>query len=275
MSDLSYLSNNIGAFSNGIWSVRGEEDISYTKNGHFHIRQVESKSFWFEHRINCLKTAMRNYPLQGPVLDVGGGNGSFSMILQSMGLETILLEPGMEGAINAHKAGVKHIVNGTLQKTDFKKESFTTIVMLDVLEHIDRDAQFMLEIQRVMKPGGRLLLTVPALQILYSPFDEEVGHFRRYSLTRLSRLLRRSGFEVEYQTYFFSMLVFPIFLYRKLWDRKRKEERPNLKGHYGQNSLIGWFLKPFQFIESFLIRSKLSIPIGTSCLVVARKSPVR
>ena len=271
MTNLATLSENITSLAGGIWKTEHPEDISYTKDGHQHIKHVEHKSFWFEHRTRCLRTVLQHFPFSGPVLDVGGGNGSFSLWLQSEGLETVLLEPGTDGAENAHKAGVKHVINGSLLGAGFKEEAFAATVALDVMEHIEDHDQFVQEIHRIMQSTGRLLLTVPALPFLFSDFDREVGHFRRYTLSQLSHLLKAHGFEVEYQTYFFAMLPIPVFIFRKLLNRKSHMPGSNLKGHFQRNSITGHLLKPFLKLEAYLISKRVRLPIGTSCLIIVRK----
>jgi len=203
MLDLKEVSQKIDQGSDGIWRTRGSEEVSYTEGGHGHLKKVEEESFWFDHRLNCLNSAIEHRPFRSKVLDVGGGNGNFSLLLQSQNIEAVLLEPVAEGVQNARLSGVENIVHGTLNGVDFKESSFASVVALDVLEHIEDDREFVREIHRILEPSGRLYLSVPALQLLFSSFDRQVGHFRRYTLGQLVRLLWDNGFKVEFATYFF------------------------------------------------------------------------
>ncbi len=274
MIKVAELSKHLMLRPDGTWTTDSNEDISYTKDGHRKLAHVQHDSFWFEHRSQCLEATLSGHPLDSPVLDVGGGNGSFSLFLQSHGLDTLLLEPGREGVENARLDGVKHVLQGSLLKARFQQETFAALVALDVLEHIQDHEQFVQEMYRIMRPSGRLVLTVPALEALRSAFDDEVGHFRRYSLRSLSHMLEEQGFEVEYKTYMFSMLPIPMLVLRKLIKQKKRENGNNLKGHIRSNSIAGRLLKPFLTIESFLIGRKIRIPIGSSCMIVARKSGI-
>ena len=75
--------------------------------------------------------------------------------------------------------------------------SFDTAVSFQVIEHIEDDATALKNTFRLLKPGGRLLLMVPAHQALYGDMDEALGHFRRYEEAELRDKLTRAGFEIE------------------------------------------------------------------------------
>ena len=80
-------------------------------------------------------------------------------------------------------------------------ETFDTVVLLDVLEHIERDRDFLIRLRAVMKPDGKLILKVPAGRWLHGPMDDAVGHWRRYdkgSLRETIRAAELSPLEVSY-----------------------------------------------------------------------------
>jgi len=77
-----------------------------------------------------------------------------------------------------------------------------TIVCSNVLEHIEDDHSVLKRSYRMLRPGGRLILLVPALKFLYNHLDRGLGHFRRYSREELARKLVSNGFEICYLTYF-------------------------------------------------------------------------
>ena len=89
------------------------------------------------------------------------------------------------------------------------------IYSLNVLEHIEDDTAIVRELRRKLKPGGKLLIYVPAFQVLYSSMDRKVGHFRRYRLGPLCALLKSAQFEVQDARYvdslgFLATLVFKL-----------------------------------------------------------------
>ena len=72
-------------------------------------------------------------------------------------------------------------------------ERFDSIVMVNVLEHIEDDGAALRKLHEALRPGGRIVLYVPAYMLLYSKFDQKIGHYRRYTKRNLTELLRASG----------------------------------------------------------------------------------
>jgi hypothetical protein len=130
-------------------------------------------------------------------------------------------------------------------------------------------------IQRLLVPGGQVYLTAPAYPALWSADDDYAGHYRRYRLAGLRRVLEAAGLQVEFASYIFFMLPLPIFLLRAIptrlglrkqeaWDRYEQEHRsqPGLIGK-AMEGMLGW--------ELGRIRRGKGIPMGGSCLMVARR----
>lgn len=255
----------------GFWETGVTEEISYTKDGHNAIQVSESNSFWFEHRKHCVTYAMEGN-LQEPVLDVGGGNGLFTKYLQDKNISSILLEPGVSGALNAVGNGVEQVINGSLYDAGVLSSSVGSVVLLDVLEHIEDDEKFLLELNRILREDGQLFLTVPAFQYLYSSFDKEVGHFRRYTLASLEEKMVRNGFIIDYKSYFFSFLPLPILIGRFLVNKFKKKSKRKSTGHMKKSGLIGGLLQALLWPEQVMIKKKLKIPFGSSCLIIAKKA---
>jgi 2-polyprenyl-3-methyl-5-hydroxy-6-metoxy-1,4-benzoquinol methylase len=82
------------------------------------------------------------------------------------------------------------------------------VLMMDVLEHIEKDAMFLRHIKNKLVPGGYILITVPAYPHLFTPKDHFVGHFRRYTASMLSSTIREAGLEIERMHYFYTSLYF-------------------------------------------------------------------
>lgn len=268
--NLSNIAPKVEYDSQGFWKTKRTENISYTKDGHNSIVRDEQMSFWFNHRHNCLKQLPRKY-FKSPVLDVGGGNGVFTKYLQNEKIESILLEPGFQGVKNAVKNEVKNIVHSSLKEADFIDSSISTVVLLDVLEHVKNDEEFLIELNRILTLGGHLIITVPALQSLFSDFDREVGHFRRYSLSQLNKLLQKSGFSIEYKSYFFYFLPIPILIGRFIVNKFKKEAKRKSTGHLSKATFAGFCLTLLLLPEQWMIKYKIKIPFGSSCLITAKK----
>ncbi len=254
----------------GYWVVDFVEDISYTENGHNLIQESEDNSFWYAHRLQSLQTLLTHYPTNG-ILDIGGGNGQITKFLQEQNIDAVLLEPMPNGVLNAQKKGVLKIIQGSFDSMDVQKASVPAVGLFDVLEHIEKDEQMLAKIFDVLKPGGLLYLSVPAWQFLYSDFDKEVGHYRRYTLRDLSKKLAAAGFTINYQTYLFFPLPFLIWPARKFYRLIKQKRKRRKLGHVNKKGILGSVINLYLSLEIFLLRKRIKIPFGSTCLIVACK----
>ena len=276
--DLSEIASNIERGPDGLWSARTDSRVSYPEAGNEICFAVEDCSFWFQHRNQCILEVIKSFPPPGPFFDVGGGNGYVASALQQAGLEVILVEPGPIGARNAIGRGVRQVVRATLQNVGFQPQSLPAVGLFDVVEHIEDDRAFLEKIHALLRPNGRVYITVPAMQWLWSEEDVRAGHWRRYTLTRLSQVLDAAGYVVEFATYFFAFLPLPILLRRVLPYRlglargNETEEQVPRADHNPGNRYVKQVLQMLTARELSKIRSGQRVRLGTSCLAVARKS---
>jgi len=153
--------------------------------------------------------------LAAPVLEVGAGRGTFTPLLAKLG-DVTAIEPsdrlaGLLGEAVAHQPQV-HVVVGELADVPAAADHGSA-VMFNVLEHIEDDGEALRQIHERLQPGARLILWVPAFQLLFSEFDRRVGHHRRYRLRGLKSRVRAAGYTVERGRYanaigWFSWLFF-------------------------------------------------------------------
>lgn len=136
-------------------------------------------------------------PHLGPVvIEVGAGIGSTTRALITGRHERwTCLEPDPEMAARIERSVAEgtlpafcEAATGTLSGHETAAEPVDAILYIDVLEHIENDAEEVRLASRLLRPGGRLVVLAPAHQWLYSPFDEAIGHHRRYSRSSLSAL---------------------------------------------------------------------------------------
>jgi SAM-dependent methyltransferase len=279
MQDLSLLAPGLARAEDGTWYARTMSAVDYPDQGNAFCFAIEEGSFWFEHRNDVIADAVRRFPPSGFIADVGAGNGFVSLGLQRAGFDTVVIEPGPHGARNARGRGLDPVVRATLQDAGFLPGSLPAAGLFDVLEHVRDDTALLHLLDTLIAPGGRLYLTVPAFETLWSSEDELTGHYRRYTIATLSGRLRDAGFVTEFATYFFSPLPLPVLLLRSLptrlgWrktleaDQIASELRPteNIAVRALRAALAG---------ERTLLRRGWRIPIGSTCLVVARNTGVR
>ncbi len=98
--------------------------------------------------------------------------------------------------------------------------TFDAVVALDILEHVQDDAAVLREAYRALRPGGVLVVTVPAYQFLWSDHDEAVGHLRRYTRGPLVRMVRETGFQIAVGEYTMAAIL-PAAMVVRLAERLR------------------------------------------------------
>lgn len=139
-------------------------------------------------------------------------------------------------------------------------EGFDTIVMINVLEHIENDLDAVRTVHQSLAPGGTYIAFVPALQWLYSAFDGAVGHHRRYERTQLEEVFHQGGFEVVKAKYMDCMGVLPWYLINVLGGST--SINPHLARLYDT-----WFVPVTKWVEG------LREPrVGKNILMIGRKA---
>jgi SAM-dependent methyltransferase len=250
--------------------------LSYPEEGNELCYQLEEHSFWFRHRNNCIVEVVKKFPPRGFLFDVGGGNGFVTKALEDSGIRCVLVEPGQKGVENAGKRGVTHIIRSTLEDAGFRPHTLPGVGLFDVLEHIRDFRAFLKTVFHLLEPGGRLYITVPAFQFLWSGDDNYARHLKRFTLKCMRKRLQEIDFHIDYATYIFSPLPLPIFLSRSLPYRLGFTKKPDWEsryknGHSQRNGIAGKLLEKVWNAELKRIRNKKTIPLGSSCLIAAGK----
>jgi SAM-dependent methyltransferase len=274
MVDIAEIAPKLRRRDDGIWFAPTRSPISYPRDGSGRYLQIEDDSFWFRHRNACIVAAIRAFPPDGAVFDVGGGNGVVSMALRRAGFDVVLVEPGSEAAGNARARGVESVICCTLEDAGVQPHALPAVGLFDVVEHLEDDVGFMQEVARFLVPGGRVYLTCPAYGFLWSVEDDYAAHRRRYTRRSLKAALGRAGFSIEFCSYIFAMLPLPIFLLRTVpsWMGLRslasrsREAREHRRPRGPLARLVAGALAG----ETSFIRKRVGLPFGGSCLAVAR-----
>jgi len=133
------------------------------------------------------------------VLEVGAGHGTFTGLLSTSSARVVATDvsercAGILRARFADDPRVTVLQGGTAAVAGLPP--FDSAVLINVLEHIEDDDGALRELSVTLKPGGRLILWVPAFELLYSDFDRKIGHYRRYRVAGLKAQLSSAGYEV-------------------------------------------------------------------------------
>jgi hypothetical protein len=171
-------------------------------------------------------------PLQAQeILDVGAGSGFFSKYLLSH------TSAGIAWCIDPFypkEWDDTHADKPIRYRHQCKGTAADLVLMMDVLEHVEDDLALLNDYVAKVSTGTRFLVTVPAFQFLWSGHDVFLGHYRRYTLPKVTDLMKRAGLVVEQRAYYFG-LVFPLAvamrLAGRLLGRSTDEPKSDLKQH--------------------------------------------
>ncbi len=155
----------------------------------------------------------------------------------------------------------------------FREKCFDLVTSFDILyfEGIE-DETALQEAARVLRPGGRLLIRVPAFDWLRGTHDSRVSTAHRYTSTELANKLVKRGFEIEFMSYA-NMILFPLALLKRFFERWRliRQEDSDIAVNVG---VFSSFLRSCLILESRLIRC-WPLPFGLSVVAMAKKNPLR
>lgn len=257
----------------GIWYSKTTDIISYPDKGNRECFSIEDNSYWFSHRNNVLKRVISIFSKGKQFFDIGGGNGFVTKALKEVGFDAWLVEPGQDGILNAKERGVVNLINATIESAGFKTGTLDNIGLFDVLEHIKSDKETIDKLFQATSPGGKIFITAPAYSFLWSEADVKAGHFRRYSLKTIKRLIESAGFNVLYETYFFSFLVPLIFFVKTIpWFIIKRKSIESVKGaHNAKSKIVQNIISRLCKFEQKIISLNKKIFFGSSCLIVAEK----
>lgn len=161
----------------------------------------------------------------GPrVLDVGAGQGTFSLRLLERGFEVTSADEAPAAVDLLRKRVGRSVVQADVTALPFGESTFDAAVLGEVLEHLPDDRAGLREVARVLRPGGSLALSVPANPDRFGPSDRWAGHVRRYSRGALTAACADAGFRVEKCLAW--GFPFSALYHRHLYERRLERHGP-------------------------------------------------
>jgi SAM-dependent methyltransferase len=232
--------------------------------------RAEDRHWWYRGRRSVLEHVISGLglPARARILDAGCGSGRNMVDFARHGVVTgIELSPTSVRLARARGAG--EVTEGSVLEMPFASDSFDLAASLDVIEHLDDDLGALVELRRVVAPGGALLVTVPAYQWLWSGHDEINHHHRRYTRGSLQRTGEQAGWEQVRTTYFNSLLL-PVAIVLRVLDRLSTRTTESSLDLWVPPQPLNWLLERPLALESALIARGGRIPAGLSLLAVFR-----
>ena len=234
---------------------------------------VDEHHWWYRGRRAIVHVELERLPLPpGAVcLDAGCGSGRTLDELAQFG-EVHGIELNVEAAQAARSRGIGDVVVGRLEELPWPEATFDLITCLDVIEHTPDDRVALQELARVTKPGGWMVVTVPAYQALWAPHDEANHHYRRYSRRALRGSAADAGWRVERMTSFNSLLLPPAAAVRIAQRRGLLRSDANGRSdlHLGPPWLNGVLERPMR-AEARWLRRGHTLAAGLSLLAVMQR----
>lgn len=156
---------------------------------------------------------------------------------------------------------------GTLPHGELSyRDPFDIVVAFDVIEHVEEDLDSLKRLRSLLKQDGKIVMTVPAFPFLWSRHDETHHHFRRYTRRHLDSVLREAGYEVEYISYYNSLLFPAVALAR--FGKKLLGIKDRSDDSLTPPGMNGVLRRVFSSERHWV--GKVSVPFGVSLVAVAR-----
>jgi SAM-dependent methyltransferase len=240
-----------------------------TYEAKYHLQ--EEKHWWFETRrdiiINLLKRSGRN----SKILEIGCSGGPLIRALNELGYKNVQGIDISRDAIDLCRRREIHdvfVMDGS--KPEFEDGQFDIVIASDVLEHIEDEEKALSEWNRILRPAGKLIVFVPAFEILWSKHDAANHHYRRYSKSELIRVLEKAEFEIDRSSYWNFILFFPTTLVRLMQRILSKYGQKSgdqlVKLNPVANKILVYLVKS----ENILLKV-LNFPVGVSVFATASK----
>jgi SAM-dependent methyltransferase len=250
--------------------VKHEEMLMYPDEYRV-MFEVEDQYWWYRGVRTLIRSWLDRYsPPNARILDGGCGTGANLQLLQQYG--TAIGVDISDKAIQFSRArGIPpdRAFLASLTELPFLKNSFDLAISFEVICNIGDDQMAFAEIARVLKPGGRLIVQVPAYQWLWGMHDVAVGHRRRYSASELRAKLGKAGMEIERLTHA-NALMFPAIavdrLARRVVDQGKTVHSDLAPMPGGINTLLSAL-----YVAEMKWVSRADVPYGVSLLARARK----
>ncbi len=234
--------------------------------------QIEEWNWWFISRRKTILALLKNIEKKSKILDIGCAGGPLLNDLKNLGFESAIGADFSAEAVAKCKQRGLQAFEMDAHNLDFEPNSFDILIASDSLEHLEYDEKALKNWFSMLKPGGKIIVFVPAYMFLWSEHDAVNFHYRRYTKTNLTKKMQDAGFAITHKGYWNFAVFFPTGVFRFLQYFKNKispskEAKDQLSGFspLANKILISWMN-----FENKIFKS-IPFPCGVSVYAEAVK----
>lgn len=236
------------------------------------LYELEETYWWFVGRRALARQMVERYADREGLrlLDAGCGTGGTLSKMIGLG-ELHGFDFSPYALAFTRKRGFDLLAAGDLTAMPYREGSFDAVLSCDVLEHVEADRAGLVEMARVLRPGGHLVLTLPAHQFLWSEHDEALDHRRRYSARQVRAMLQEAGLDVVKLSPVVTAAFLPILFFRLIQRlRRHRPDEPKTDLRVLPRPLNNLLIGTLK-LENWWLRFA-NLPVGTSLVAVGRKA---
>jgi SAM-dependent methyltransferase len=224
--------------------------------------------FWIRRRFDVLRKLAKNIPIRGQKMgEIGCGYGLVQkQVEEHYGIKVDGFDLNADALRDSVARNHSRFCYDVFECNPRLAAQYDLLALFDVLEHIEQEKPFLEAVLYHLKPGGHLLINVPALMTFYSAYDKVVGHQRRYSMPSLHAACTEVGLKRVVVTYWGLPLVPFLWLRNLRVSRQKDPQRVIQVGYKPPNQLANQFLNAWCRLE--LVPQRL---LGTSLMAIYRK----
>jgi ubiquinone/menaquinone biosynthesis C-methylase UbiE len=238
--------------------------------------RIESAHPWSVGRRDILLRLIKQLavPKDADVLEVGTGGGALIEDMVNDGFSSVVGIDMSDLAVGAARGrGLTQVHQGDATALEFDDDSFDVVIASDVLEHLVDERKALAEWSRVLRPGGQMLIFVPAFAFLWSQHDVENQHYRRYSRSMLESVLKQSGFGIDRIGYWNAWLFAPLtgirMMQRVMGPKDQAPDEPKDQFLEMRGFAAKAFTTMFK-LENAYLSAGGKFPVGVSVFAIAR-----
>ena len=235
------------------------------------LAKLEDRHYWFRARNEIVAAVMRRHSVaahrRARILEIGCGNGNvLSYLSRTLEQDVWGADLFVEALGYCYERAHLPVVQLDAHSLPFEG-TLDAVCLFDVLEHLPADMEVLAEIHRALRPGGKVILTVPAYQKLWSYFDEFSHHQRRYHRAQLCRKMEAVGFTVEMCSYYMMGLLPLVIAGRKFQSWRHSDIDEMAEADLRVIPIVNELLYLICSAEKWLV-SRTGLPVGASIIAV-------